>query len=78
MSASSQYWAQNAQYWAQNAQYSAQNTQYSAQNTQYSAPNTQYSAPGTFGVQIRTLNIRRAALMKKPRTTVGWIKVQIT
>ena len=38
MSASSQYWAQNAQYWAQNAQYSAQNTQYWAPNTQYSAP----------------------------------------
>ena len=61
MSASSQYWAQNAQYWAQNAQYSTQNTQ--------------YSAPGTFGVQIRTLKIRRAALMKKPRTTVGWINL---
>ena len=30
--------------------------------------------PGTFGVQISTLNIRRAALMKKPCTTVGWIK----
>jgi len=39
------------------------------------APNTQYSAPGTFGVQIRTLKIRCAALMKKPRTTVGWINL---